>query len=78
MDLRADSVIIDAGCGSGSVSIEASAIAHKGVVYSIDKNEFKIENLKNNIKRFGRHNIEPILGELPEAMKQAGKAGQAD
>ncbi len=78
MDLRPDSIIIDAGCGSGSVSIEASAIAHRGIVYSIDKNEFKIENLKNNIKRFRRPNIEPILGELPEAMKQTGKAGQVD
>ena len=78
MDLKADSVIIDAGCGSGSISIEASAIAHKGFVYSIDKNKFKIDNLKNNIKRFGRHNIEPILGELPDALKQAVKAGQAD
>ncbi|MCL4428093.1 MAG: precorrin-6y C5,15-methyltransferase (decarboxylating) subunit CbiE, partial [Deltaproteobacteria bacterium] len=78
MDLKTDSIIIDAGCGSGSISIEASAIAYKGIVYSIDKNEAKIENLKNNIKRFGRHNIEPILGELPEAMKNAAKAGQAD
>ncbi len=78
MNLKADSVIIDAGCGSGSISIEASAIAHKGTVYSIDKNEIKIDNLKNNIKRFGRHNIEPILGELPLVMKNTLKIGQAD
>jgi len=78
MDLKADSAIIDAGCGSGSISIEASAIAHKGFVYSIDKNRHKIDNLKNNIKRFGRHNIEPILGELPDALKLAAKAGQVD
>jgi precorrin-6Y C5,15-methyltransferase (decarboxylating) len=78
MDLRADSVIIDAGCGSGSISIEASAVAWKGIVYSIDKNKNKIENLKKNIKKFGRQNIEPILGELPKALKHAVKAGQAD
>ncbi len=67
MNLKKDSVIIDAGCGSGSISIEASAIAAAGVVYAIDNNETKIENLKKNIKRFQRPNIVPILGELPEA-----------
>ncbi|MHB1661172.1 MAG: precorrin-6y C5,15-methyltransferase (decarboxylating) subunit CbiE [bacterium] len=78
MDLKADSIIIDAGCGSGSISIEASAIAHKGVVYAIDKNELKIENLKKNMKKFRRTNIEPILGELPEAIDALGKTGQID
>lgn len=66
MGLKKDSVIVDAGCGSGSISIEVSAIANSGIVYAIDKNEVKIENLKKNIKRFQRPNIIPILGELPE------------
>ncbi len=69
MEIKEDSVIIDAGCGSGSVSIEAAGLAFRGKVYSIDKNKQKIENLKRNIKKFGRNNIEPILGELPDAIK---------
>lgn len=78
LGLKADSIIIDAGCGSGSISIEAAALAHKGMVYAIDKNELKIENLKKNMKKFGRPNIEPILGELPEAIKALEKTGQID
>ena len=69
MEIKEDSIIIDAGCGSGSVSIEAAGLAFRGKVYSIDKNKQKIENLKRNIKKFGRNNIEPILGELPDAIK---------
>ncbi len=69
MEIREDSVIIDAGCGSGSISIEAAGLAFRGKVYSIDKNKQKIENLKRNMKKFGRNNIEPILGELPDAIK---------
>jgi precorrin-6Y C5,15-methyltransferase (decarboxylating) len=69
MEIKEDSVIIDAGCGSGSVSIEAAGLAFRGKVYSIDKNKMKIENLKRNIKKFGRNNIVPILGELPDALK---------
>ncbi len=69
MEIKEDSVIIDAGCGSGSVSIEAAGLAFRGKVYSIDKNKQKIENLKRNIKKFGRNNIEPILGELPDVIK---------
>ena len=69
MEIKEDSVIIDAGCGSGSISIEAAGLAFRGKVYSIDKNKQKIENLKRNMKKFGRNNIEPILGELPDALK---------
>ena len=71
MEIKEDSVIIDAGCGSGSISIEASGLAFRGKVYSIDKNKQKIENLKRNMKKFGRNNIVPILGELPDAMKSS-------
>ncbi len=78
MNLRPDSIVLDAGCGSGSISIEAAAIASEGKVYSIDKNGHKIENLKKNMKKFGRQNIEPFLGELPKAVKTAMKTNLAD
>lgn len=65
LELKRNSIMIDAGCGSGSVSIEAAAIAECGMIYSIDKNKIKINNLLKNIKKFKRPNIEPILGEMP-------------
>ena len=65
LELKRNSIMIDAGCGSGSVSIEAAAIAECGMIYSIDKNKIKINNLLNNIKKFKRPNIEPILEHMP-------------
>jgi precorrin-6y C5,15-methyltransferase (decarboxylating) CbiE subunit/precorrin-6Y C5,15-methyltransferase (decarboxylating) CbiT subunit len=65
LELKRNSIMIDAGCGSGSVSIEAAAIAECGMIYSIDKNKIKINNLLKNIKKFKRPNIEPILGDMP-------------
>jgi precorrin-6Y C5,15-methyltransferase (decarboxylating) len=68
LELKKNSIMIDAGCGSGSISIEASAVADDGVIYAIDKNKLKIENLMKNIRKFRRPNIEPILGELPDTL----------
>jgi precorrin-6Y C5,15-methyltransferase (decarboxylating) CbiT subunit/precorrin-6y C5,15-methyltransferase (decarboxylating) CbiE subunit len=65
LELKRDSVLLDAGCGSGSVSIEAAAIASEGMIYSIDKNKIKINNLLKNIKKFKRPNIEAIRGDMP-------------
>ncbi|MHB1645477.1 MAG: precorrin-6y C5,15-methyltransferase (decarboxylating) subunit CbiE [bacterium] len=65
LKLERNSIMIDVGCGSGSVSIEAAAITECGMIYSIDKNKIKINNLLKNIKKFKRPNIEPILGEMP-------------
>ena len=78
LNLRRNSTVVDAGCGSGSVSIEASGIADKGVVYAIDKDRRKIDNLKGNIKKFKRPNIKPVLGELPEALGAPGMEDQVD
>ena len=65
LELKRDSVMLDAGCGSGSVSIEAAAIASEGMIYSIDKNKVKINNLLKNIQKFKRPNIEALLGDIP-------------
>ncbi len=70
LELRKDLIMIDAGCGSGSISIEASGIVSEGVVYAIDKDSAKIKNLKKNIKKFKRPNIEPILGKLPDVLNE--------
>ncbi|RZD16069.1 MAG: precorrin-6Y C5,15-methyltransferase (decarboxylating) subunit CbiT [Candidatus Acididesulfobacter guangdongensis] len=65
LELKRNSVVLDAGCGSGSVSIEAAAVASEGMIYSIDKNKIKINNLLKNIKKFKRPNIEAMLGDMP-------------
>lgn len=73
MRLTDSSVIWDVGAGSGAVSIEASLLAEKGVVYAIEKNSADTAIIRRNIERFKRPNIKLIqtyapagLDELPE------------
>ncbi len=67
--------VYDIGCGSGSITVEASLqIESTGKVYSIDFDSNAVELTKKNIEKFGLSNVNIILGnakekilDLPEA-----------
>ena len=67
LDLAPASIVWDVGAGSGSVSIEAAQIAHRGKVYSIEMDVEDFELLRINAGRFGVQNLVPVLGRAPEA-----------
>jgi cobalt-precorrin-6B (C15)-methyltransferase len=68
-------IVYDVGCGSGSISVEASLqIESEGKVFAIDKDPNAIELTKRNLEKFRISNVSVILGnakekilELPEA-----------
>jgi cobalt-precorrin-6B (C15)-methyltransferase len=70
--LKEGHISIDAGCGSGSISIEL-AIQTKATVYAIDIDKNAIDLTNQNIKKFGLENeirvieglVEDILPKLP-------------
>ena len=68
MRLFPEAVVWDIGAGSGSVSIESARIAVRGKVYAVEKNEEDIENVRENIARFGAQNVTAIFGKAPEAL----------
>jgi len=55
---------IDAGCGDGFISIEASKNMKNGKIYSIDIYEKSINILKKTIKKENIQNITAILGDI--------------
>jgi len=64
-NLRKGMIIIDAGCGSGLMSIKlAKLVGNKGKVIAIDQSEEQIEIAKCNSKRFKLNNIEYIKDDL--------------
>ncbi len=71
-----DSIIYDIGAGSGSISIEAAIIAKNGRVYSIEKQAKRLSVIRANIKNFGILNINPILGEAPDALEDLPEANR--
>ncbi|MEO9276727.1 MAG: precorrin-6Y C5,15-methyltransferase (decarboxylating) subunit CbiT [Nitrososphaera sp.] len=56
-------VVYDVGCGSGSISVEASyQIGSTGKIFSIDIDPKAVELTKTNLKKFSISNVSVILG----------------
>lgn len=74
--LREDSVVIDVGCGTGGLTVEAALqVAPKGKVYAIDEDEAAIELTKSNVEKFGvQGNVVVVRGKAPEALQNLPKA----
>ena len=63
-----DSVVIDIGAGTGSLTVEAALQAPNGQVYAIEREPEGIELIKVNSEKFGAANVIPVLGTAPEAL----------
>lgn len=73
MEVKPDSIVWDVGAGSGSVSIEAASFAGNGRVYSMEKNERDLRNIKKNIHKFFMPHVIPIHGTAPECFNEIGE-----
>jgi cobalt-precorrin-6B (C15)-methyltransferase len=68
--LSIGSVVVDVGCGTGGLTVEAALqVTPKGKVFAIDNDESAIELTKTNIARFAAQNtVQVIRGKAPEAL----------
>jgi len=65
--LRPGQLVYDIGCGSGSISVEASIqVESSGKVLAIDYDENAIELTKKNVEKFGLSNVSLIHGNAKE------------
>ncbi len=68
LGIRSDSVIWDIGAATGSVSIEAGVIAHRGRVYAIERDEASMGLLRSNVENLGGPNVMVVCGEAPAVL----------
>ncbi|MDR3781864.1 MAG: precorrin-6Y C5,15-methyltransferase (decarboxylating) subunit CbiT [Candidatus Nitrosotalea sp.] len=69
-------IVYDIGCGSGSISIEAShQVGSAGKVFSIDIDPNAVELTKKNLSKFQVSNVSVILG---NAMQKINELPVAD
>jgi len=68
--LNEGAVVIDVGCGTGGLSVEAAIqVGTKGRVYAIDEDPAAVDLTKSNIEKFGVENTTIVTrGKAPEAL----------
>ena len=64
-----DSVVLDVGAGTGSISIEAAIAAPKGHVYAIERFEKATDLIRQNQEKFGVKNLTIIEAKAPKGME---------
>ncbi|MGA3059343.1 MAG: precorrin-6Y C5,15-methyltransferase (decarboxylating) subunit CbiT [Candidatus Bathyarchaeia archaeon] len=67
--LSEGSIVIDVGCGSGGLTVEAALqVAPKGKVFAIDEDQAAIDLTMSNVEKFEVHdNVKIVHGKAPEA-----------
>lgn len=68
LKLTPDAQVLDIGCGTGSVTVEAALQSPSGRVYAIDMDDEALFLTKQNVDRFSLNNVEVILGPAPESL----------
>ncbi|MHB1652022.1 MAG: precorrin-6y C5,15-methyltransferase (decarboxylating) subunit CbiE [Desulfitobacteriaceae bacterium] len=58
--------ILDVGAGTGSISVEAAALASDGMVYAVENNPEAQELIRANQQKFAVSNLQLIAGTAPE------------
>lgn len=85
LQLPGTGVFWDIGGGSGSISIEAALLHPQLTIYTIERKDEELSNIKENIRRFGCFNIIPLSGMAldvlaalpsPDAVFVGGSGGQ--
>jgi cobalt-precorrin-6B (C15)-methyltransferase len=58
--------ILDIGCGTGSVTVEAALLCPEGKVFAIDMSEEAVALTKANVEQFSLKNVEVMCGAAPQ------------
>jgi cobalt-precorrin-6B (C15)-methyltransferase len=68
--LNEGNVVIDVGCGTGGLTVEAALqVGSKGRVYAIDEDEAAVTLTKSNVAKFGvEHNVNVSKARAPEGL----------
>ncbi|ATW28127.1 precorrin-6Y C5,15-methyltransferase (decarboxylating) subunit CbiT [Candidatus Formimonas warabiya] len=68
MRLQPDSLVLDVGCGTGSITVEAALHCPKGRVWAVDMDEEAVQLSRENAEKFDLSNVEIIQGPAPECL----------
>ena len=64
--LRGDETVLDAGCGSGSVTLDLRTRLPRGRIYAVDASSEMIENLRRTLDERGITDVIPVQASLTD------------
>ena len=67
--IKTDSIVVDVGAGTGSISVEAALLAPNGKIFAIERKAESVELIKRNVEKFSVGNVEIICAEAPDGLK---------
>ena len=67
--IKKDSVIVDVGAGTGSITIEAARLATDGKIFAIERKAEAVELIRRNVEKFSVDNVEIICAEAPDGLE---------
>ena len=65
--LASDSVAVDVGAGTGSISVEAALIARRGKIFAVERNSEAVELIRRNAEKFSV-DVEIIHATAPDGL----------
>jgi precorrin-6Y C5,15-methyltransferase (decarboxylating) len=69
LELKGDEIMWDLGCGSGSVSMEASLILPYGSLYAVEKDPLRAKQARKNRSLYGLAHLEIVNGLASKVVK---------
>jgi trans-aconitate 2-methyltransferase len=66
LELTGDETVLDAGCGSGSVTFDLLERLPNGRVYAVDSSQQMIEKLKQSLAERGEERVTAMRGDLTD------------
>ena len=67
--LKLDSVVVDIGAGTGSITIEAAQISSRGKIFAVERKLEAVELIKRNAEKFSVNNVEIICAAAPNGLE---------
>jgi len=61
LNLFSDCKLLDIGCGTGSITVEAGILCRQGEITAIDKNQEAVALTQKNIEKFGLKNAKTFI-----------------
>ena len=68
MNLRDDSLVLDVGSGTGSITVQAAKIAQNGKVLAIEKDDEAYEITESNVRKFKCDNVKIMKKEASKVL----------